>query len=94
MSDSLVCMIFGIDFDTSDIFKEYFFLHGIYAYRSTKPGACNTPEYHKVINFFKSSQTENYHNFVAIPFAKIGYGEFLEENDIRQKLAENLLNRQ
>jgi hypothetical protein len=45
------CKVFGINPTSIDAFKEYFFMHGVFVYKSY---AAPTPEYTQVLDFFKS----------------------------------------
>jgi hypothetical protein len=37
LTDTIASHVFGIDVDSADIFKEYFFQHGVFLYRSLRP---------------------------------------------------------
>ena len=70
MRDEACCKIFGINMSTIDVFKEYFFQHGVFYYKSIQPF---TQEYGNVLDFFKNAQTQKKFTFCCIPFCKIGY---------------------
>ena len=48
-------------------------MHGVFYYKSFSKF---TPEYGKVIEFFKNSQTKRKYIYKVIPFCKIGYEEY------------------
>jgi len=52
MRDEVCCKVFGIDVTSLDVFKEYFFMHGPFFYKSAKPFV---PEYGAVLEFFKQA---------------------------------------
>jgi hypothetical protein len=70
VSDAACCRVFGINSASVDVFKDYFFMHGVFLYKSYVP---MTPEYKAVLEFFKNSQTQKKYLFECVPFCKIGY---------------------
>lgn len=72
LHDESACKVFGIDLSNIDIFKEYFFQHGVFYYKSFQKF---TPEYGAVIEFLKNAQTKRLFTFQVIPFCRIGYEE-------------------
>ena len=73
LRDESACTMFGINYHSSDLFKEYFFKHGIFYYKSLQKKF--TPEYAAIIEFFKMTSTELFNHFKVIPFCKIGYDD-------------------
>ena len=71
--DDVACQVFGINYHSSDLFKEYFFQHGIFYYKSMAKKM--SPEYAAIIEFFKMTRTEKYLNFKVVPFCKVGYDD-------------------
>ena len=52
LTDASCCRVFGINSATIDVFKDYFFTHGVFLYKSYAP---MTEEYKSVLEFYKSS---------------------------------------
>jgi len=73
LRDENVCTVFGINFHSSDLFKEFFFKHGVFYYKSMQKSV--TPEYAAIIEFFKMTRTNKFICFKAVPFCKVGYDE-------------------
>eukprot|EP00347_Sterkiella_histriomuscorum_P014248 403361608 len=65
LNDDRCCRIFAIDFNNIDIFKEYFFMHGVFYYKSYQKF---TPEYANVLAFFKNAQSQRYYIFQCQPY--------------------------
>jgi hypothetical protein len=59
------CRVFGINAASIDIFKEYFFTHGVFCYRTM--GEVTT-EYLEVVEFFKSANCHRKWLFECSPF--------------------------
>jgi hypothetical protein len=72
LSDDRCCKVFSIDLSNIDIFKEYFFQHGVFYYKSMQKF---NAEYGNVIAFFKNANSQRKFVFEVIPFCKIGYEE-------------------
>ena len=70
LRDQACCKIFGINASTIDVFKEYFFMRGVFFYKSMQP---LTPEYSNVMEFFKNADTFRKFSFIVAPFCKVGY---------------------
>ncbi len=52
LTDGACCRIFGINSTSIDVFKEYFFTHGVFIYK--RYGATNE-EYENVVSYFRNS---------------------------------------
>lgn len=52
MTDGACCRIFGINSTSIDVFKEYFFSHGVFIYKSF---GSTTTEYDNVLSYFRNS---------------------------------------
>eukprot|EP00347_Sterkiella_histriomuscorum_P016140 403354333 len=68
LNDDRCCRVFAIDFNNIDIFKEYFFMHGVFYYKSYQKF---TPEYANVLAFFKNAQSQRYYIFQCQPYCAI-----------------------
>ncbi|CDW80496.1 UNKNOWN [Stylonychia lemnae] len=72
LNDERCCKVFGIDYYNIDTFKDYFFTHGVFYYKSYQKF---TAEYGAVLEFFKNSQTQKQYIFLCVPYCKVGYDE-------------------
>lgn len=73
LKDEHACIAFDINYKNSDIFKEYFFQHGVFFYKSAKKTL--SKEYMQVIEFFKRANTQEYFTVEAVPFCRVGYDD-------------------
>ena len=69
LTDGSCCRIFGINSTSIDVFKEYFFTHGVFIYKSY---GATTEEYENVVSYFRNSQINKKYLFECIPFCKLG----------------------
>ena len=72
LSDERCCKVFGIDISNIDIFKDYFFINGVFYYKSFQKF---TPEYGKVLEFFKNIRAQKSVIFNCVPYCRIGYDD-------------------
>jgi len=70
MRDDACFRVFGITPSCIDVFKDYFFQHGVFYYKSALPF---TKEYGAVLEFFKHAQTHKNYTYHCVPFCKVGY---------------------
>lgn len=83
LMDECACQAFGIDLSNIDMFKTYFFMHGVFYYKSH---AKLTTEYESILDFFKHSQMLRKFSFLAVPFCKIGYDDMVSPVENRRKM--------
>ena len=88
LRDENCCTVFGINFHSSDLFKEFFFKHGVFYYKSMQKSV--TPEYAAIIEFFKMTRTNKFICFKVVPFCKVGYDEQTSNDQTRDKIMGNI----
>ena len=88
LRDENACSVFGINFHSADLFKEYFFQHGVYYYKSLSKNI--SPEYAAIIEFFKMTRTNKLLSFCVVPFCRVGYDEQTGNEQTRDKIVLNI----
>ena len=88
LRDENACSVFGINFHSADLFKEYFFQHGVFYYKSLSRNL--TPEYAAIIEFFKMTKTNKFLSFKVVPFCRVGYNEQSGNEQTRDKIMANI----
>ncbi len=89
LTDHAACRAFGIDLSNIDIFKTYFFLHGVFFYRSLSQKS--SQEYMQVIEFFKTSQSRRHLAFLVTPFCKLeNTTDLCTSNENRAKMLKQI----
>lgn len=75
--------MFGINSASIDTFKEYFFQHGVFTYKSL---AQPVEEYFQVLDFFKSCQILKKWLFECVPYC--GFGKKDPQSNLEKMFAQ------